>query len=563
MPRSLLVSTIGGMVAWTACCGQASAQRCMTYEVSRSLGGGPPPGPSRGGFLSDDGRWALLDGPHVFPPIGPKATHVWLRDELSGHAVQVDLSSAGAPAATWSDAMDLSGDGNVVLFWSNAANLVPGDTNGVVDLFARDLAAGVTERVSVSSTGEQANAASFVGRLSGNGRLVAFESTATNLVPGDTNDAMDVFVHDRATGRTERVSVASDGSQGDWPSVDPSLSADGRRVAFTSHATHFFPGDVNGDADAFVRDRLSGVTFPVSLDPAGSAAAGGSRFPRLSADGRFVTFDSTAADLVAGDTNGLPDAFLHDTATGTTQRISLGTNGNELHRASFAGPVSTDGTTAVFVSESASVTPDDTDGQFDVFRRDLATGAVSLVSEGWIGWPSGFDQDFHAIDMTPDGRFTSFADFSTVFVRGCPLQVARFGPAKLNSQRCLPWISWTGVPSASAGSGFLLRAEGKRNQVRGLFLYGDTTTPGSVLYPYLLVRPPYVRLPGASTGGSTSGADCSGTLQVDFNAWIASGVDPRLVAGATVYGQFWSRDPGFAAPADYGFTDAVSITLLP
>jgi Tol biopolymer transport system component len=563
MTRTLLALSYVGLVAWGASSGHAAAQECKTYEVSRSLGGGPPPGPSRGGSLSDDGRWVLLDGPHIYPPVGPKVTHVWLRDELSGHALQVDLSSTGAPSATWAEAMDLSGDGNVVLFWSTATNLVPGDTNGVVDLFARDLALGLTVRVSVSSTGEQANAASFAGRLSGDGRFVAFESTATNLVPGDTNGASDVFVHDRLTGRTERVSVAGDGSQGDWASLDPSISADGGRVAFTSYATNFFPGDVNGDGDVFVHDRRSGDTFPVSLNASGSAATGGSRFPRLSSGGRYVTFDSSAADLVPGDTNVQPDAFLHDTATASTRRISLGTAGNELHRASFAGPVSTDGRIALFVSESASVTPDDNDGQFDVFRHDLATGAVTLVSAGWIGWPNGIDQDFYAIDMTPDGSFASFADFFTVFVRGCPLSAARYGPAKLNSQRCFPWISWTGVPSASGGSGFLVRADGKLNQVRGLFLYGYRTLPGSALYPNLLVRPPLFRLPGASTGGSAAGSDCSGSLQVDFNAWVASGVDPRLVAGATVYGQFWSRDPGFAAPADYGFTDAVEITLLP
>src|SRR5207244_1030496 len=161
-----------------------------------------------------------------------------------------------------------SADGRFVACVSSAANLVAGDTNGATDVFVHDRQTGTTERVSVASDGTEGNAASAGAALSADGRFVAFHSTATNLVAGDTNGATDVFVHDRQTGTTERVSVDSDGTQGNGPSAGAALSADGGLVAFHGTATNLVAGDANGAYDVFVHDRAVSTTTTSTTQPA-------------------------------------------------------------------------------------------------------------------------------------------------------------------------------------------------------------------------------------------------------------------------------------------------------
>src|SRR6185436_5374368 len=163
--------------------------------------------------------------------------------------------------------------------------------------------------------------------------------------------------------------------------------------------------------------------------------------------------------------------------------------------------------------------------------RDLVTGSVERVSLGSEGQES--PSSSFAIDMTPDGRFVTFSSAALtppgttggLYVRGCPQSVARYGQAKPNSAACRPWISWTGAPSASAGSGFVLRAQNELNRHVGRLLYGLQAQWYPKTIPYLVVAPPLRRLPLARTGGSPTGTDCSGALELDFNAWIAQGSD--------------------------------------
>src|SRR5438445_547368 len=185
-------------------------------------------------------------------------------------------------------------------------------------LGGRSAGAQTTVRVSVASDGTAGNAASAGAALSADGRFVAFHSTATNLVAGDTNGKTDVFVHDRQTGITERVSVASDGTQGNNASSYPALSADGRFVAFHSTATNLVAGDTNGATDVFVHDRQTGTTERVSVASDGTQGNGPSAGAALSADGGLVAFHGTATNLVAGDANGAYDVFVHDRAVSTT-----------------------------------------------------------------------------------------------------------------------------------------------------------------------------------------------------------------------------------------------------
>jgi Tol biopolymer transport system component len=241
---------------------------------------------------------------------------------------RVSVSTAGTQGDGASTYCAVSGDGRFVAFLSAADNLVAGDTNGHVDVFVRDRQLGTTERVSVSTAGAQADADCLGPAISADGRFVVFSSAATTLVPADTNGKLDVFVHDRQTGITERVSVSSAGVQGDNNSAFPSISGDGRFVAFWSAATNLVSGDTNAHSDVFVHDRQTGVTERVSVSSAGVQADGDSLVsPAISADGRFVAFYSSATNLVPGDTNAQADVFVGDRQLGTTERVSVSSAG--------------------------------------------------------------------------------------------------------------------------------------------------------------------------------------------------------------------------------------------
>ena len=191
------------------------------------------------------------------------------------------------------------------------------------------LALGVLERVSVDSIGAEADSNSYYPSISSDGRYVAFESGASNLVAGDTNGDSDIFVHDRTTGNTTRVSVDSAGAEADSESYSPSISGDGRYVAFYSYASNLVAGDTNGQVDIFVHDRTTNTTTRVSVDSIGAEGDSESVFPSISSDGGYVAFYSRASNLVAGDTNGDSDIFVHERTTNTTTRVSVDSSGAE------------------------------------------------------------------------------------------------------------------------------------------------------------------------------------------------------------------------------------------
>ncbi|OLE31388.1 MAG: hypothetical protein AUI36_29710, partial [Cyanobacteria bacterium 13_1_40CM_2_61_4] len=206
-----------------------------------------------------------------------------------------------------------------------ASNLVAGDTNGALDVFVHDRETGETTIASIASDGTQGNGSSSRPSLSADGRFVAFTSSASNLVPGDTNSTDDVFVRDRQTRQTTRVSVASDGTQSNGLSLYQSISADGRFVAFPSAATNLVPGDTNAKADTFVHVRMTGATERVSVASDGTQGNGDSGVPAISADGRFVAFESDATNLVPVDTNSSRDVFVRATGTPTTTSTTITT----------------------------------------------------------------------------------------------------------------------------------------------------------------------------------------------------------------------------------------------
>jgi len=279
-------------------------------------------------------------GVGVFPPGAPAESFGTLASSLS--TGRTDL----APA--------MSSDGRYVAFTSQFA-LVSDDTNGFQDVYLFDRRTRALTRVSVSSTGAQGNSTSRRPQLSGDGRYVVFESTASNLVSDDTNGALDVFRHDCVTGETVRVSVATGGAQGTGGSFTPTVSSDGNLIAFTSFAFDLVPDDANGVSDVFVRDVAAGTTTRVSLSITGHDADLAASEPAISGDGRFVAFSSAATNLVVGDTNNVSDVFVRDRVAGTTTRVSVSSTGGEANAASTTPSISQDGRVISFLSTATNL----------------------------------------------------------------------------------------------------------------------------------------------------------------------------------------------------------------
>ncbi len=331
-----------------------------------------------------------------------------------GDTIRVSVSSGGIEANNDALAPALSGDGRFVAFASEATNLITGDTNGASDIFVRDRQTNTTSRVSVATGGTQANGASFAPALSIDGRFVAFESFAADLVGGDTNALRDVFVHDRQANTTTRVSVSSGGTQANGESFAPSISGDGRFVAFVSSATNLVTGDTNGFSDIFVRDLQTNTTTRVSVASGGAEANNASFAPAISRDGRFVAFVSNANNLVAGDTNGVSDIFVHDLQTNTTTRVSVESGGAQANGNSYDPAISGDGRFVVFASEADNLVSGDTNSASDIFVRDLQASATFRVSIATGEIQSNDESYFPAI--SDDGVFVVFSSDATNFV---------------------------------------------------------------------------------------------------------------------------------------------------
>ncbi len=293
----------------------------------------------------------------------------------------------------------VSGDGRYVAFTSNADNLVPGDTANS-DVFVRDRVAGTTTLVSRSSTGEKADSVSGLPAMTPDARYVAFISFATNLVPRDTNGNDDVFVRDRVTGTTRRISVSSAGFQSNGVAenaMSPAISADGRYLVFWSDATNLVPGDTNGIPDLFIRDTQRGTTTLVNVSSRGEQANGYSWIGpnAVSADGRYVAFTSDASNLARGDTNNAEDVFVRDIKKSTTTRVSLSGNESQGDAGSSGGAVSASGRYVAFTSGASNLTPASQWG--DLLVRDRVTGTTRLVSRRGEG-----------ATVSADGRFVAF-----------------------------------------------------------------------------------------------------------------------------------------------------------
>ncbi|MGP0593888.1 FG-GAP-like repeat-containing protein [Nitrospira sp. T9] len=358
-------------------------QTQQTTRVSVATGGGQANGESLEPAISANGRYVAFrsDATNLVPGDTNGTTDVFVHDRQTGITSRVSVATGGGQSNNNSFTPALSADGRFVAFHSFANNLVPGDTNGVLDVFVHDRQSGATTRVSVATGAIQGNNTSRAGFLSASGGLVAFESDATNLVPGDTNGVRDLFIHDRQTGVTTRVSVATGGGQVNGESVDAELSADGRYVTFQSDATNLVAGDSNGVGDVFVHDRQTDTTTRVSVASGGLQGGGESSEGTISGDGRFVAFLSFATNLVPGDTNGEGDVFVHDRQTNTTTRMSVTTGGVQGNDFSCNPAISQDGRIVGFFSDSNNLVPGDTNGIRDIFIHNR-TANFDLDGDG-------------------------------------------------------------------------------------------------------------------------------------------------------------------------------------
>jgi Tol biopolymer transport system component len=355
---------------------------------------------------------------------------------------RVSVASNGTQANGASSSPAVSRDGRFVAFVSEASNLVSGDTNGLPDVFVRDRATSVTTRVSVASDGTQANGGSSLGALSASGRIVAFQSGATNLGGCDSGVAQ-VFVHDRDTGATTCVSTGPGGVQGNLVSSDATLSPDGRFVAFASRATNLVGGC--GDPaffDAFIHDRTTGTTTCVRL-------GGNTRPVAMSADGRFVLFNAGFDPRFSGiylhdqltgmneNLGGRPffgsalsgdgrfvglaggQAYVRDRVTGVLRLVSVASDGTEGVGQSFSPLLSADARFVAFISGATNLVPGDTNGVFDVFLHDTFTGLTRRVSVAADGTQANgaSDSELEA-SISADGRVVAFGSLASNLVPG-------------------------------------------------------------------------------------------------------------------------------------------------
>lgn len=542
---------------------------------------------------------------------------------------QVDVSSSGVQGNGIAYDIHVSGDGRFAAFTSSSNNLVPGDTNGQIDGFLRDLVEGTTERISVGVSGQQSNGECAARDVSKDGRFVVFGSVGTNLHPMDTEPWADIFVRDRVAGTTELISVLMDSTPSIHHCLNASISADGRYIAFDGGDPNVAPGDTNALSDVFVRDRLLGTTTLASVSNSGVIGNYASFLPSLSADGRRVAFLSDSTNFHPSPTGNFLHVYLRDLDFGSTIAIDVNPWGRLANGYAMEAVLSGDGSTVAFGSLASNLFPGGPyaaggkpviwregsplelvlnamdfpgfgaerlvlswDGRYmafrgenvhwvagdptswrDIFLHDTHTLVTNQVSSK--GYTQPANDESQRCSMSDDGRVIGFTSQATNLVPGTnpgfhafvriqdPTPGLVYCSPSQSPTGCLPVISVQGTPSASAGFGHAIDVADTLNAQIGLFLY---STSGATAQPFsggwLCVEAPLRRLAAQATGGAPPPTvDCTGTLDVDFNIWIASGADAALVPGAAAWLQSWTRDPASANGAL--LSEALAFVITP
>ncbi|MBI3847249.1 MAG: PD40 domain-containing protein [Planctomycetes bacterium] len=366
-----------------------------TTRVSLSTGGGEVMGNSFNPTISGDGRFVAFDATARYDTGDTNGYQdIYMTDRLTGVTTRVNLGPGGAQSNDFSGSCQLSSDGLWIAFVTRATNIVLGDANRRQDVILRELSSGVNYLCSVSSSGEQANNDCSLPSISADGRYVVFQSSATNLVAGDTNNQSDIFVYDRVSLATELVSLTASGGQANGFCGRPAISGDARYVVFQSTATNLVVGDTNALGDIFVRDRVAGTTARVSVAGGCAFTDGASTFPAISGDGGVIVFQSSATNLVANDTNGFGDTFENVRgAIGVDAVVprSGSEAGGDLVKLSGVGLAGTGATTVTFGGVAGTVV--DANPSFVRVLTPPGTGTVDVVvsnSNGCITAPTNF-----------------------------------------------------------------------------------------------------------------------------------------------------------------------------
>ena len=542
-----------------------------TVRISETAAGGTAMGHSWRPSISSGGRFVAFQSTaaNLAASDNNGTFDVFVRDRSTGAVDLISVSASGGSGNDDSQWPSISGDGMRVAFASRANDLGPYDFNAKRDVYVYvyDRGTGVMTLASVRSNGAQGNDESYDPDLSADGRFVAFTSIATNLVDG-TGTVENVFVHDLRTGTTELVSRENNGQVGGDDSYWASISADGRFVAFTSEA-ELVSSHSNWFRDVFVRDRLLLTTEVVSLTSINTQLIGHSEDPDISADGRYVAF-TTEGPIGATDGNNTKDVVVRDRQGGplplflaSSASLCCGTASGTSRFPSL----SADGRYVVFSSDAPNILSGaaDTNGEFDVFRVDRQTGQKLRLSVTTGGAQSQGPADRPAISA--DGSQVAFRSsandlvpgdtgFDDVFVRNeGPTFPELYCSGKPNSLGCVPYLSFEGTPSASSAGTFKVRGHDFLPNAPGLLVYG---TSGRLNLDFhggkLCVKLPFTRWLGFKKAFDTDPAPCTGLLSRNFNKRIQSNVDPALTAGGVVNAQWLQRDQ--ADPA--GFGDALS-----
>lgn len=334
-------------------------------------------------------------------------TDVFVRDRQTGTTSRISVDSSENEVNGESGFPSISNDGNLVVFVSNATNLVASDTNDEMDVFIRNIPSGTTNRVSVDSSSTEANGPSSDAKISGNGSIVVFSSKASNLVSSDSNDCLDVFAHEVSSGTTTIVSQSTGGTYGNSDSWAPDISLDGRYISFTSRANNLVGSDSNEYGDIFLRDRQTPTTELVSLNSSSGQIGGRSTSSSVSDDGRYITFTSNADGIVPGDSNGLADVFMYDRIGTDVTFISQGGPGTNSNGKSDNSFVFSDGSKVAFESYSSNLVNDDSGSFVDIYVKDNSNSGQVVEVESVS---SSYNEE---TDTNVSFRFKRYNDVSS------------------------------------------------------------------------------------------------------------------------------------------------------
>lgn len=526
--------------------------------------------------LTPDGRWL--------------ACHygtAWRQDLLTGD-VEVLARSFLDDSLIQLGRASISDDGQMVAFEAWSDLVIPGDTNGYVDVFIRDMTTGVIQLVSESWIGEFGTG--WNPTISGDGSTVVFYSDYDGLTPGAANGWTDVYAYDVATRNLELISVDRFGQAPAPPPCFPLCQAplqfapevdvtpDGRFVAFQTWALNLTPEPGIDAENVYVRDRLVGLTELISVTPQGRKGYGDSCLPSISANGRFVAFASTAPNLVPGGTtyvNGLggrSHVYVRDRVAQTTTLVSQSSLGEEGDDWSNFPTISRNGREIAFGTIATNLVAHPPTVSYFALMRDLRSGEFSYLLDAHSITFSGFNPP---VALAHNGAMQAFAAYGPltpvyqdqhphVFLRDerVPFSpIVRYCTSKTNSLGCAPAMGTAGIASFTHPTAFFVTSVRQRSGQQGAMLW--SLAPAALPFQggYVCVSLPARRTPIQSSGGWNTVEDCTGGYSFPFSTSYAQ--LHGLSAGDTVYAQYWSRDPSSANPQQVNVSDGISFTWAP